>query len=286
MIVARHGLVLTEDYPGADPHARWPIGTATRALAPLLAASLARDRLLTLDEPASMTLMEWTLHPMKASLSLRTLLQGTSGLTFAPGQTHDLPTAMALEPVDVMGQRFIDDAAIYLLFAEIARRKLDAAGRDSDPARYLTERTLTPIGCTPIAWTRRPDGAPRFDDGVAVTARGWAGVGELIRREGVYRARQLADAETLREALRGSFAEARAGMGLWLTGPATPQRGAAPFDSDLWRGATREVAMAAGAGGQRLYILPSTGVVIARLARDSAANWSDAQFLSLVTADL
>jgi CubicO group peptidase (beta-lactamase class C family) len=172
---------------------------------------------------------------------------------------------------------------------EIARRKLFNRGREPDPARYLTTRTLLPIGCVPIGWSRGQDGAPRFDTGAAVSARGWAQVGELIRREGVWRAQQLVSANTLREAVRGSFAESRAGFGLWL---ASSGRGEnrLDIDIDLWRApspAPMDLAMAAGAGGQRLYMSPSEGLVIARLARsDDDQPWSDAQFLSLIWRDL
>lgn len=287
-LVARHGVILSEDYPGGPHDARWPIGAGTRALAPLLAASLVNDRRLSLDEPLMLTLPEWGEHPIKSAITLRTLLGGTAALAFARGQAQTLENALALEPRDTLGQSFHDDAAIYLLLAEIARRKLAGANApEADPARYLTARTLAQIGCTPIGWTRRPDGAPRFDDGAAVSARGWAGVGELIRRQGVWRAQQLADADTLRDALRGSFAESRAGMGLWLM-PETRARSSAPFESDLWGPASPAplgMAMAAGAQGQRLYIAPAEGLVIARQTR-ALAPFSDAQFLSLLWRDL
>src|SRR5262249_823577 len=147
------------------------------------------------------------------------LLNGTSGLRFPRGAARDLATALALEPADFLGQSFADDQAIYILFAEIARRKLEARGREPDPARWLTTRTLLPIGWVPIGWARMPEGWPRLDEGAAVSARGWAQAGELIRREGVWRARQLADDVALREAMRGSFAEPRAGIGLLLAAP-------------------------------------------------------------------
>jgi hypothetical protein len=185
-----------------------------------------------------------------------------------------------------MGQSFSNDETAYVLFAEVARRKLAAANAESDPARWLTTRTLLPIGCVPIGWTRNGEGAPRFDDGAAVSARGWAQAGELIRRGGVWRARQLADANALNEAQRGSFAEPRAGMGLWI---AHQGRGQAPIDSDLWRTASpdpTDLVMAAGDGGQRLYIAPTAGLVIARQAREARGAWSDAQFLSLLWRDL
>jgi CubicO group peptidase (beta-lactamase class C family) len=147
-----------------------------------------------------------------------------------------------------------------------------------------------PIGCNPVGWARGGDGTPRFDDGAAVSASGWAQAGELIRRAGIWRAQQLADDNALREAVRGSVAESRAGFGLWL---AVPSRAPDPdgLSSDLWRAqspAPIDLAMAAGSGGQRLYIAPSEGLVIVRQARslDPAPNWSDAQFLSLVWRDL
>jgi CubicO group peptidase (beta-lactamase class C family) len=285
LLVSRHGVVMAEEYHVAMAAARWPIGTGTRVFAPLLAASLAEDGLLSLDEPVAMTLGDWGLHPVKSTISVRSLLSGASGIAFGRRGPRDLATAIALEPSDQPGVRFQDDAAPYILLAEIARRKLESRGRGSDPARYLTERTLLPIGCVPIGWTRMPDATPRFDDGAAVSARGWAQAGELIRREGVWRAQQLADDNTLREALRGSFAESRAGFGLWLAAPAR-SREELEIDSDLWRAsspAPTDLAMAAGDGGQRLYIVPSLGLIVVRQAEPGArANWSDAEFLRLL----
>jgi hypothetical protein len=245
---------------------------------------------MSLDEPAAMTLGDWGAHPVKSTISIRALLSGASGIAFQPGGERSLAAAIALEPIDAPGVRFRNDAAAYLLLAEIARRKLEASGRQPDAARYLTERTLLPIGCVPIGWARGPDGAARFDDGAAVSARGWALAGELIRREGVWRAQQLADDAALREALRGSFAESRAGFGVWLAAPGRTREDLG-VDSDLWRAASpapAELAMAAGDGGQRLYISPTEGLVIVRQSRGLNANaqWSDAQFLSLVYRDL
>lgn len=287
-LVARHGVVLGEEYLEGGPDTRWPIRSGTRVFTPLLAASLAGDRLMSLDEPVALTLGEWGAHPQKSLISVRSLLNGTSGIRMRRSDTSNLTTALALEPAEPLGQSFSGDPAASIIFAEIARRKLAASGREPDPARYLTTRTLLPIGCVPIGWTRMPDGTPRLDDGAAVTARGWAQTGELIRREGIWRARQLADGAVLREAMLGTFAEPRAGIGLWLGVPAR-DRGAPPFDSDLWRAsspAPLDLAIAAGDGGQRLYISPSTGVIIVRQSRSETARWSDAQFLSLVWRDL
>lgn len=285
LVVARHGVVLAEDYPnGGGVNTRWPIGAGTRIFAPILAAALAAQNLLSLDDPAASVLWEWTAHPVKTTISIRALLNGTSGLAFPARAPQNLDAALTLEPAETPGLRFYDDPAPYILFAEIAHRRLQFAGKDPDPARYLTAQVLSEIGCVPIAWTRWPSGAPRLDDGVAVSTRAWARAGELIRREGVWRGRQLADDNVLREAQRGSFAESRAGFGLWLAAPSRATRTQLPLNSDLWRAlspAPIDLAMAAGASGERLYISGAEGLVIARQG-NSASGWSDAEFLSLI----
>ncbi|MBI3439840.1 MAG: serine hydrolase [Proteobacteria bacterium] len=288
LIVVRNGVVLAEDYPSNASDGRWPLGKATRALAPLIAAQLVHDHLLAMDEPAALTLGEWGADAAKTIITARSLLNGTSGLAFPNGSEPTLTTALSMPQTDQIGARFIDDAAPYVIFAEIVRRKLLAAGVDSDPAMYLTARTLDAIGCTPIGWSRQSDGAPRIDTGAFVNARGWASVGEFIRRGGVWRAEQLVDNFVLSDALRGSPAEPRAGFGFWL---AAPSRQPISCNSDLWQAqspAPSDLAMAAGDGGQRLYIVPSRALVIARLTSSDAPNqqWSDAQFLSLLWPDL
>lgn len=289
LMVVRHGVVMAEHYPAGSADMRWPIGAGTRSFAPLLAATMVEDRLLSLDEPVAMTIGDWGAHPYKSTISVRALLSGTSGIGFARNASRDLATAIAVEPSDPPGARFIDDEAAYLVFVELARRKLEASGREPDAARYLTMRTLMPIGCVPIGWARGDLGAPRFDTGAAVSARGWAQAGELIRREGVWRAQQLADDGALREAVRGSFAESRAGFGLWLAAAGREQR-PLEINTDLWRvssPAPIDLAMAAGAGGQRMYLSPSAGLVVVRQSQSAEdANWSDAQFLSLIWRDL
>lgn len=288
-IVVRNGIVLAEHYPLGAHDMHWPIGAGTRMFAPILAASLVEDGLMSLDEPAAMTLGDWGAHPTKSIISIRGLMNGTSGIAFPRESAMMAVDALALEPQESPGARFIDDPAPFVLIAEIARRKLERTRRPRDPAQYLMERTLEPIGCAPVSFTRGPDGAALFYDGMAMSARAWAQAGELIRREGVWRAQQLVSATALREAMRGTFADARAGMGLWLNAAARPSD-VAFDDSDLWRmnpPAPTDLAMAAGSGGARLFIIPSEGLVVVRQARDLQPRpWSDATFLSLIADDI
>jgi len=293
LIIQRSGIVLASRYTNANavaaPH---PLGAATRVFAALLAAALAEDRLLSLDEPASMTLGAWGVHPQKNAITLRMLLNGTSGIV---GDAPDMATLISLEPRTPPHAAFADDAAGYRLFVEIARRKLEDAAldrrrrgppiREVDPARYLAMRVFTPIGAGPVHFARDQSGAPRFDDAATIAADGWARVGELIQRDGVYRGGQIVGAEAMRAAMTGSFIEGRRGLGLWL---AASGNASAPrlTHSDLWTLGQRipfDLAMAAGEGGQRLYIAPSVRVVIARLSNGAPdPTWSDAAFLTRI----
>ncbi|MES1156917.1 MAG: serine hydrolase [Alphaproteobacteria bacterium] len=290
LIVVRNGVVLAEHYaPGLGPTDLLPMGAGARALSTLLAASLTADGLLRLDEAVAMTLGDWGADPVKASITIEMLLAGLSGIAFAPGGGRTLADAIALTPQAPPGSHFIDDPASYVIFAEIARRKLEADGQPPDPANYVTNRTLGVIGCSPVGWARSADGAPLLYDGAAATGRGWAGVGELIRREGVWRAEQLVDGYTLREAVHGSLADPRAGMGLWIAAGGSDAN--APFAAtDLWHmipPAPADLVMAAGQSGERLYIVPSQHLVIACQPRDaSGRGWSDAAFLPLIWRDL
>jgi CubicO group peptidase (beta-lactamase class C family) len=278
LVILRNGVVWAEDFrDGAAPHTPRPIGEATASFLPALAGALVRDRVISLDEPASMTLGDWGAHPVKSRIVLRQLLDQTCGL--AAGRPLGAFEACALEPVSEPGQRFIRDDAPIRIFVEIARRKLAAASRTADPAGYVTERVLSPVGCAPVAWRRERDGEASFTDGATVAPRAWARWGELMRRVGVWRASRLVDGEALREACRGSWVQPRYGFGLWLAWPANT---AAPLypESDLWTAAPpADLVMAASAKGDRLFILPTQRLVVVRQAA-RRAGYSDAAFLS------
>lgn len=286
LVIRRNGVTLVERLASPDAQAApYPLGLATRALAPLLAASLVDDRLMNLDEPVALTLGDWGADPRKSLVTIRFLLNGTSGVTSGE-RNLDLPDLIALAPAAGPSERFEDDAAGYRLFVEIARRKLLATGRGEDPAAYLIDRTLAPIGARFTRFARDRGGAPRFDNGAAIDARGWAAVGELITRDGLFRGRHIVSAEALRAARTGSFIEGRRGIGFWLAGG--PPRPFEAAGSDLWTlgaHAPQDLMMAAGREGQRLYLVPSRNLVIARLASGPARDWSDAQFLARVFAE-
>lgn len=286
LVVQRTGVVLESYYSfGGRPDALQPLGRATRLFAPVLAATMVRDRLLRLDEPVAASIGAFGLDPDKRRITMRMLLAGSSGLPEATDPALPLDALAALPLAGAPGERFSNDGVALRVFGEIARRKLIASGRAMDFDAYLYERVLSPIGCVAFNFAHDESGAARLDDGAAVSAPALATLGEVIQRNGLFRGAYVLDANTLRGAFTGSFVEGRYGFGFWLAsaGPAQAYDAAA---SDLWtlgRAAPIDLAMAAGQDGQRLYLIPSQRTVIVRLTTGAPApGWSDAHFLGLL----
>lgn len=258
-----------------------PLGEVSGALCMALAAALARDRMLDIGEPVAMTLSEFAASPQTTPIVVRHLLARTSGLRMpASGLAADVLTAPPIAPP---GTVFDPADAGLLVFTEVARRKLVVRGLEADPTDYLTRRVLAPVGAGAIRFARDGSGWGRLIDGAESSATALAAYGELIRRGGVWRARWLLDRETVSESLVANGATSRAGLGWWLgagapLGPGDPLRAV----SDLWQfgpGLPTDLLMAAGRGGQRLYVIPSWRVVAARTANPEAVGWSDVAFL-------
>jgi len=287
LLVMRHGVVLLEDTGDLQGYSLRPLRAATRILAPLLAAALVHDELMDLDELVAMNIEGWAGDPRKTGITVRQLLSQTSGvgLGLAPSEIrYAIDVARADLRADPATQ-FIDDPAPLHLFAEIARRKIVAAGRDADLNGYLGRRVFDPIGAS-VNLSQDAGGLPLITDGATASLPHWALLAELIRRGGIHRGRTLLSGAVLRDARIGSFLQPRYGLGLWL---AAQPRGASEAGLDL---AARDGAVPPGAfgvggdDGNRIYAVPEASVVVVRAGGENfnPAAWSDATLLQAVLA--
>jgi hypothetical protein len=130
--------------------------------------------------------------------------------------------------------------------------------------------------------------------GVAMSAEQWAKVGEFVRAGGKKDDRPLVDPGAFAALFEGSRVNPAYGLTWWLP-HATPANDPVTASTDITDpDATlpKDMVVAAGAGDQRLYVIPSRGLTIVRQARlDRSAllagkkgEWSDRHFLSLILA--
>lgn len=286
VLVLKDGEIVCERYALAGgvekPFELW---SGTKSLTGLMAAAAVQDGLLNLDELVADSVPEWRSDKWKAQVSVRQLLSLVSGLESEMGNPPGYRDAVVMPLVQMPGTHFSYGPAPFQLFGEIMRRKLIAAGLDGDPLVYLRRRILTPIGVGEISWRRGSDKMPLLPQGAIMSAREWARVGELVRNGGRFGGKQILDSHILAELFVGSQPNPAYGLGWWLPRkPIVPDVASSTLDvSDA--SIPNDLIISAGAGFQRLYVIPSRRLTIVRQAifsRDNAqkSTWSDKEFLT------
>ena len=181
------------------------------------------------------------------------------------------------------GERFAYGPTPFQIFGEIIRRKTNG-----DPLDYLARRILAPLEIEPTRWRRGADGMPHMPSGAGLTARDWARFGWFVLQHGEGRV----DPDALAQCFIGSRANPGYGLSFWLLrdGLVPPGRNAGIEIDTAMSERFGGISMAAGAGNQRLYLVPALDLIIARQAtgilqalmrRNSSPVWSDAEFLRL-----
>jgi CubicO group peptidase (beta-lactamase class C family) len=286
LVAMQDGEILFEDYPNEGGVDRfWELASGTKSFSGVIAAAAAADGLLDIDEPAALTLPEWSGDPRKSRITLRRLLTLTSGIVDKSiGRAPTYAAAVATRVQAAPGARFAYGPTPFQIFGEIMRRKLAAVGGPPDAAAYLGARVLGPIGVSVGRWrAHRRDGLPLMPQGAQLTARDWAAFGQYVLDGGAG-----LDPATLAACFEPTRANPGYGMSWWLLRPGLiPPAPGAGVDGVADGALAREdIVMAAGAGDQRLYLLRARRLVIARQASGilharRGLRWGDQEFLRI-----
>ncbi|WP_449327051.1 serine hydrolase domain-containing protein [Sphingopyxis sp. 550A] len=289
LLVLEDGKVRCSSADVAKPQELW---SGTKSLVGLMAAAAVQDGLLTLDERAADTLAEWKRDPAKAGVTLRQLLSMTSGQASAVGRPQSYLDSVEQPLAAAPGSKFQYGPAPMQIFGEIMRRKLVAMGEDGNPRLYIERRLLAPLGVKVGDWRNGPDGAPLMPQGLVLAASEWAKIGEFVRAGGKLNGKPLVDPIALAELFKGSPANPAYGLTWWLP-RASPASDPVTRSTDITVHAADlpvDMVVAAGAGDQRLYVIPSKRLTIVRqakldvmaLAAGRKSGWSDSHFLGLL----
>ncbi|MCP4757191.1 MAG: hypothetical protein GY866_40525 [Proteobacteria bacterium] len=130
--------------------------------------------------------------------------------------------------------------------------------------------------------------------GAFLKAREWAKFGEFLRLKGNWQGRQLISADLLDECLKGSVANPVYGLTFWLSSRRiskldafekarinirNPRQAANVLKATDPR-LPEDLFMAAGAGKQRLYVIPSLEMVVVRQGEKTKPPFKNREFLS------
>ena len=312
VVVARNGQTVYTHYSAGYANAAHPLASGTKSFSCAFAGFAAQDGYLSLADKASATIGEWAGDPKKGTISLNDLLSLQSGLTGNPAYSAGLATQLDTYQLTVAdtatyapGQAFVYDPLAFQAFALAFQLRTGGVyggnGQvtgGTDPISYLQARLFAPLGVATGAygWTRDAKGHPQMAGGASFTATDWLKYGQFALQRGTWQSTRLLPATWIDQCTGGYKNPAYLGYGIswWLnahnngTYDATidrvPADGAPQPGSDQFApSAPADTYMAAGTGKERLYVIPSQGLVIVRLAPLNSgvgSDWSDNLFLA------
>ena len=271
LIVARHDHIVFERY--------WQ-GTSfdtlsdAQSLTPLLAAlaagvAVSHRRIGWPDEPVGAFLSEWSQDP-RGAITVRNLMQMSSGLAPAARRDSDLAATALSAPLSgspglTRREQPLDPQLLALVIERATGQRY---------ASYLSQALWRRIGAADAwLWLDRAGGTPHADCCLLARQGDWIRIGQLLVRDGNYRGDEVIRPGWV--SLMRMPAKADPAYGTYV-------RLAAETSQEAY--AARDVFMAGGAGGNRLWIVPSMQIAIlcTSALRERDARWDDARVPNLV----
>ncbi len=293
VLVMKGDKVIFEDYEnGHTAETAHLLASGTKSFSGVMAVAAEEDKLLKLDEKVCDTITEWKSDPLKSKITIRQLLSLTGGLDsgaigMPPGYSEAINFKAKYEP----GTKFEYGPVPFQVFGEVMRRKLQQ--KKENVLDYLKRRILNPIGMKVQFWRMDSNGNPFLPQGAFLTAREWVKFGLFIKNGGKWNGKQLVPEKLLKECFIGTKANPSYGLTFWLNanggqnsrgqqqnGILNNRRGDVDDISEngIQPEGPKDLVMAAGAGKQRLYIIPSLDLVIVRQGNQS--RFDDKEFLA------
>ena len=265
LLVARRGMLVAERYyGGATAEDLQPINSATKSVCSLLIGLALRDgRLKSLDDTVAQLIPEAVAEvpgSPAASVTLRQILSGRSGLAFDPMLFGQLAAAKPLvrfalgrpaERVGPPGWSYND--AIVALLAPILER-----AQGADLSVLAARQLFDAMGIARFQWRRDRDGNPLAPAGLALRPRDLLKFAAMMADGGRSAGAQIVPEAWVTESLTakgpatwraGPVADVGYGL-LWFTGRLHGQR----------------VAWAWGYGGQFALLAPDLTLAVATAA--------------------
>lgn len=282
MVVMKGDNIVFENYlVDSGKNLPWLLASGTKSFSGVMCAAAIEDKLISgFDEKVADTITEWKSDPRRSKITIRQLLSLTSGID--AGEILEVPTyadAILKPAKHDPGTHFEYGPVPFQVFGELMTRKLKP--KNETVRGYLYRRILDPIGLKVSSW-RTFDGQPLLPQGVTLKAREWIKFGQFLKNHGKWDGKQIIDAKLLDELVIGSKANPAYGLTFWLNAAGISPSGGERKDLAAKNGENKQpgadVYMAAGAGNQRLYVIPSHDLVVVRFG--AFGGYDDREFLS------
>lgn len=278
LVVWQGGEVQYEYYqPGFKPEARTDPASMHKSVIALAVGQAVADGLIkSIDDPVSNYVSEWANDDRKA-ITIRNLLQMASGLArqpFSPKpsgdflrlnvgfEIRDLTLSIKSEepPGKVFAYYNFNPQMLGILIERVTGKRY---------AEYLSERLWSKIGARDAyVFLDHEGGLARTYCCIQASAEDWVRVGLLHLHKGKVGDEQVVSEEWMREVTTPSPTNPNYGFLTWLGTTYEPIRS---YGKGVPSGVPHSEPFAApdviyfdGAGGQRVYVIPSKDMVIVR----------------------
>lgn len=266
-----------------------------------IGAAMGDDTLKSIDTPVDEYLPEWKGDARK-DITLRNLMQMASGLqnhSMAQGDwkamqlllsDHIEAVALTSEPFTKPGTEMRYKNGDAQIAGTVLRRAIAKAHGGESYASFLSRTLWCPIGNGPATlWAETEDGAPRFYAGLQAGLHDFARLGQLLLDDGKVGGKAVLPAGWAQQMMAPSPARANYGFFMWRGSPWQKSR---PYSPEAGLNAIHSAAYTAddvaffdGYGGQRVYVVPSAKLVIARISEPDQ-TYDDAVLVNLALAGM
>lgn len=279
LMVLRDGAVIYETYSeGRDADSLAESYSMHKSVLGLMIGLAIRDGYInSIDDPVSRYITAWQNDP-RGEITLRQLLTMSSGLNSPAFQTMQgmklflsdeiEETALSVQPGRMPDQQFAYGNVNSQIVGAALRQALAShdAGQYQD---YLSRELWCPLGNGEARlWLDKQGGTPRFYAALMARLQDWARIGLMLQNKGNFMGRQIVPADWVVEMLTPAKTNPNYGLHIWIGSPADGTR---EYSTDSPLSVPHKEPYAAsdvfffdGFGGQRVYVVPSKGLVIAR----------------------
>lgn len=279
VIILHDGKVVAERYAtGFTPDSRFMSWSVAKTVTAVMVGILVSDGRLSLDDPVPVPAWRQGADP-RGAITLRQMLNMTSGIAhnekdeplertdtlrmLVGDGAGDMARYAESKPLaSAPGSTWRYSSATTLVLSDMMTRMLTndetPQGRRDAMMRFMQERLIVPVGLKSLT--------PEFDArgtmiGGAImhmTARDYGRLGELLRRGGLSRGRQVVSQRWVQFMTRPSSVHQGYGGHVWLNRPGSEK---VMFVGD----APQSLYAATGLRGQYVIVSPAQGLTIVRL---------------------
>lgn len=298
LVILQDGKILYENYAegvtAETPTDSYSMHKSVMALT--IGIAIEEGIIGSMHEPIELYIDEWKNDP-RGKITIKQLLNMESGLklySFTDPGTKSMELLLAADinavaldhPLaDQPGGEFRYNNVNSQIAGIALERALIQKGR-TGYAAYLEQKLWCPLGNDGAKlWLDREGGSPHYYSGLFTGSHNWARVGEMIRKDGKVKGKQVVPALWIKAMAEHTATNPNYGLHVWLGSPTDGKRRyskqsqitvthSAPYLAN-------DVMFFDGFGGQRVYIIPSKGMTIVRTGQVNLA-YDDSVIVNLV----